>query len=108
MDQQNLSLVKLLLSRGANPNLMSSGGHTPYHLTYGRDDDDIRKELFLMTDPDLRELPDSELDDSEEEEDQASDEEEVCACVRAQGRAASACRRWQVVIICVCVFPGGL
>lgn len=80
VDQQNLSLVKLLLSRGANPNLMSSGGHTPYHLTYGRDDDDIRKELFLMTDPDLRELPDSELDDSEEEEDQASDEEEVRAC----------------------------
>lgn len=75
MDQQNLSLVKLLLSRGADPNLLSSGGHSPYHLTYGRHDDDIRKELYSRTDPDLRELPDSELDDSEEEEDEASDEE---------------------------------
>lgn len=79
MDQQNLSLVRLLLNRGANPNLVSSGGHTPYHLTYGRHDDDIRKELYSMTDPDLRELPESELDDSEEEEDEASDEE-VCVC----------------------------
>lgn len=76
MDQQNLSLVKLLLNRGADPNLLSSGGHSPYHLTYGRHDDDIRKELYSRTDPDLRELPDSELDDSEEEEeDEASDEE---------------------------------
>lgn len=76
VDQQNLPLVKLLLNRGANPNLVSSGGHTPYHLTYGRHDDDIRKELYSITDPDLRELPESELDDSEEEaEEQASDEE---------------------------------
>lgn len=77
MDQQNLSLVKLLLGRGANANLVSSGGHSPYHLTYGRHDDDIRKELYSMTDPHLRELPDSELDDSEEEEEEeeVSDEE---------------------------------
>ncbi|CAF91537.1 unnamed protein product, partial [Tetraodon nigroviridis] len=74
VDQQNLSLVRLLLTRGADPNLVSSGGHTPYHLTYGRHDDDIRRELYSRTDPDLRELPDSELDDSEEEEDEASDE----------------------------------
>lgn len=100
MDQQNLSLVRLLLNRGANPNLVSSGGHTPYHLTYGRHDDDIRKELYSMTDPDLRELPDSELDDSEEEEDEASDEE---VCVRGEGRAATVGRRWQLVITRVCV-----
>lgn len=87
MDQQNLSLVRLLLNRGANPNLVSSGGHSPYHLTYGRDDDNIRKELYSMTDPDLRELPDSELDDSEEE-DEASDEE-----VRAQRRPSCFRRR---------------
>lgn len=77
MDQQNLALVKLLLNRGANPNLVSSGGHSPYHLTYGRHDDDIRKELYSRTDPDLRELPDSELDDSEEEEEEEASEEEV-------------------------------
>lgn len=75
VDQQDLSLVKLLLKKGADPNLLTSGGHTPYHLTYGRDDDNIRKELFSLTKPDLRELPDSESDDSEEEENEESDEE---------------------------------
>lgn len=79
VDQQNLSLVKLLLKKGADPNLLTSGGHTPYHLTYGRDDDDIRQELYSLTKPDLRELPDSESDDSEEEEDEETDEE-VCVC----------------------------
>lgn len=79
MDQQNLSLVKLLLSRGADANLVSSGGHSPYHLTYGRHDDDIRKELYSMTEPHLRELPDSELDDSEEEEGEEVSDEEVRA-----------------------------
>ncbi|KAI3367932.1 hypothetical protein L3Q82_026761 [Scortum barcoo] len=77
VDQQNLSLVKLLLQKGADANLLTSGGHTPYHLTYGRDNDDIRKELFALTKPDLRELPDSGSDDSEEEDDddEESDEE---------------------------------
>ncbi|XP_054469427.1 nuclear factor of kappa light polypeptide gene enhancer in B-cells inhibitor, alpha b [Anoplopoma fimbria] len=77
VDQQNFSLVKLLLKKGADPNLLTSGGHTPFHLTYGRNDDDIRKELYSLTNPDLRELPDSESDDSEEEEeeDDESDEE---------------------------------
>ncbi|XP_047467664.1 nuclear factor of kappa light polypeptide gene enhancer in B-cells inhibitor, alpha b [Mugil cephalus] len=75
VDQQNLSLVKLLLHKGADPNLLTSGGHTPYHLTYGYDNCDIRKELHALTDPSLRELPDSESEDSEEEEDQESDEE---------------------------------
>lgn len=75
MDQQNFSLVRLLLKKGADPNLMTSGGHTPYHLTYGRDDDDIRKELYSLTKPDLRELPDSESDNSEVEDDVESDDE---------------------------------
>lgn len=86
MDQQNLSLVKLLLTRGADPNLVSSGGHTPYHLTYGRHDDNIRKELYATTDPDLRELPDSESDDSEGEEDEGSDDE---VCARGETRRLS-------------------
>uniref|UniRef100_A0A3Q3VTI5 NF-kappa-B inhibitor alpha n=1 Tax=Mola mola TaxID=94237 RepID=A0A3Q3VTI5_MOLML len=75
VDQQNFSLVRLLLKKGADPNLMTSGGHTPYHLTYGRDDDDIRKELYSLTKPDLRELPDSESDNSEVEDDVESDDE---------------------------------
>ncbi|XP_040916976.1 nuclear factor of kappa light polypeptide gene enhancer in B-cells inhibitor, alpha b isoform X1 [Toxotes jaculatrix] len=74
VDQQNLSLVKLLLKKGADPNLLSSGGHTPYHLTYGYGSFDIREELYALTDPDLRELPDSESDDSEEEDDESDEE----------------------------------
>ncbi|XP_028995042.1 nuclear factor of kappa light polypeptide gene enhancer in B-cells inhibitor, alpha b [Betta splendens] len=76
VDQQNLRLVKLLLEKGADPNLLSSGGHTPYHLTYGYGSVDIRQELYSRTNPNLRELPESESDDSEEEEDM-SDEEVV-------------------------------
>ncbi|XP_061650522.1 nuclear factor of kappa light polypeptide gene enhancer in B-cells inhibitor, alpha b [Phyllopteryx taeniolatus] len=75
VDQQNLSLVRLLLKKGADPNLLTFGGHTPFHLTYGRGNDDIKKELYSLTHPDLRELPDSESDDSEDEEDGESDEE---------------------------------
>ncbi|XP_050933960.1 ral GTPase-activating protein subunit alpha-1 isoform X7 [Lates calcarifer] len=75
VDQQNLSLVRLLLKKGADPNLLTSGGHTPYHLTYGYGSYEIREELYSLTSPDLRELPDSESDDSEEEEDEKSDEE---------------------------------
>ncbi|XP_056283130.1 nuclear factor of kappa light polypeptide gene enhancer in B-cells inhibitor, alpha b [Pseudoliparis swirei] len=74
VDQQNLSLVKLLLKKGADPNLLTSGGHTPFHLTYGRDGDDIRKELYSLTHPDLRELPDSEEDNSEAEDDESDEE----------------------------------
>lgn len=100
MDQQNLPLVKLLLAKGANPNLVSSGGHSPYHLTYGRRDDNIREELYSRTRPDLRELPDSELDDSEEEEeDETSEEEEVgarprpgCVC----GQPSAGCSNLRV------------
>lgn len=77
VDQQNLSLVKLLLKKGADPNLLTSGGHTPYHLTYGYGRFDIREELYSLTDPELRDLPDSESDDSDVEEDEKSDDE-VC------------------------------
>lgn len=77
VDQQNLSLVQLLLKKGADPNLLTAGGHTPYHLTYGRDNDDIRKELFSLTNPDLRELPDSESEESDEEDEESEEEVRV-------------------------------
>ncbi|KAM9355601.1 nuclear factor of kappa light polypeptide gene enhancer in B-cells inhibitor, alpha b [Pholidichthys leucotaenia] len=75
VEQQNLLLVKLLLKKGADPNLLSSGGHTPYHLTHGLDSRDIRNELHPLTHPDLRELPDSESDESEAEDNDVSDDE---------------------------------
>ncbi|KAM6973621.1 nuclear factor of kappa light polypeptide gene enhancer in B-cells inhibitor, alpha b [Aplochiton taeniatus] len=74
VDLQNLALVRLLLRTGANPNGLTYGGHSAYHLTYGREDDNIRNELHQLTSPALRELPDSESEDSEEEE-QSEDEE---------------------------------
>lgn len=81
VDQQNLQLVQLLLRKGADPNLLTSGGHTPYHLTLGRDNHDIREALYQLTEPHLRELPDSESDDSEEEESAESDEDvRLLAC----------------------------
>ena len=82
MDLQSLSLVRLLLRAGADPNHLSYGGFSPFHLTYGRHDDDIRNALFPLTEPSLRELPDSEPEDSEDEgekdEEDGQTDEEVC------------------------------
>lgn len=75
VDQQNLLLVKLLLKKGADPNLLSSGGHSPFHLTIGLDNCEISRELYSVTHPHLRELPDSDSDDSDEEECMESDDE---------------------------------
>lgn len=79
MDLQNFELVKLLISKGADVHSFTYGGHTPYHLTYGRANTDIQKVLFELTAPHLRELPDSESEDSDEDyEDQCiSDDEDV-------------------------------
>ncbi|KAK7905265.1 hypothetical protein WMY93_017872 [Mugilogobius chulae] len=77
VDQQNLSLVQLLLKKGADPNLLTSAGHTPFHLTFGRDNEQIRQELYSLTKPGLRELPDSEDDDTEEEDEEEDDDDEV-------------------------------
>lgn len=76
VDQQSLDLVKLLLRKGADPNLLSSGGHTPFQLTYGLDNCDIRKELFLVTRPELRDL--CESDNSGEESSEEESDTEVC------------------------------
>lgn len=79
MDLQNFELVKLLISKGADVHSFTYGGHTPYHLTYGRANTDIQKVLYELTAPHLRELPDSESEDSDEDyEDQCtSDDEDV-------------------------------
>ncbi|KAG7266310.1 hypothetical protein CRUP_015154 [Coryphaenoides rupestris] len=82
VDLQKLSLVRLLLRGGADPNHLSYGGFSPYHLTFGRHDDDIKNTLYPLTDPSLRELPDSEPEDSEDEggreEEEGQTDEEVC------------------------------
>ncbi|CAB1335392.1 unnamed protein product [Coregonus sp. 'balchen'] len=77
VDLQNLDLVLLLVSNGANVNSLTYGGHTPYHLTYGRQNAAIQRELYELTAQELRELPDSESEDSEEEG-QSDDEEVTC------------------------------
>lgn len=75
MDLQNPPLVRCLLGLGANVNCFNYGGFTPYHLTYGRQSEEIRCELYEKTAQDLRELPDSESDESDMEEVDASEDE---------------------------------
>ncbi|KAJ8341261.1 hypothetical protein SKAU_G00335520 [Synaphobranchus kaupii] len=67
VDLQNLELVKLLIAKGANVNSVTYGGYTPYHLTYGRQNAEIQQQLYDLTDYQLRELPESEAEDSDEE-----------------------------------------
>ncbi|KAK7152715.1 hypothetical protein R3I93_010816 [Phoxinus phoxinus] len=77
VDLQNYELVKLLISKGADVHSFTYGGHTPYHLTYGRENADIQKVLYELTAPHLRELPDSESEDSDEDyEDQCTSDED--------------------------------
>lgn len=76
VDLQNQDLVQLLISKGADVNRQTYGGHTAYHLTYGRPNAAIQTRLYELTAQHLRELPDSESEDSEEEEYQSDDE--VC------------------------------
>ncbi|RXN27338.1 NF-kappa-B inhibitor alpha-like protein [Labeo rohita] len=59
VDLQNFELVKLLISKGADVHSFTYGGHTPYHLTYGRANTEIQKVLYELTAPHLRELPDN-------------------------------------------------
>ncbi|KAM4713520.1 NF-kappa-B inhibitor alpha-like [Anableps anableps] len=68
VDLQNPTLVRCLLDLGAEVNCQNYGGFTPYHLTYGRQNDEIRWQLYERTALELRELPDSESDDSDMED----------------------------------------
>ncbi|XP_023684527.2 nuclear factor of kappa light polypeptide gene enhancer in B-cells inhibitor, alpha b [Paramormyrops kingsleyae] len=67
VDLQNPQLVRLLISLGANVNSLTYSGHSPFHLTYGRHDTGIREQLYGLTDRSLRELPESESEDSDED-----------------------------------------
>ena len=67
VDLQNPSLVHRLLSMGADVNSVTYGGYTPFHLTYGRQNAEIRHQLYEKTAQELRELPESESEESEEE-----------------------------------------
>ncbi|CAL8393740.1 unnamed protein product [Arctogadus glacialis] len=73
VDLQNSTLVRCLLSLGANVHSITYGGFTPYHLTYGRHNEEIRHQLYERTAQELRDLPDSESEDYDR--DDASDEE---------------------------------
>ncbi len=75
MDLQNPTLVHCLLDLGADVNCFNYGGFTPYHLTYGRQNEEIRCQLYQRTAQELRELPESESDESDMEEDSSSEEE---------------------------------
>lgn len=77
VDLQNLELVKLLISKGADVNSLTYGGHSAYHLTHGRQNCAIQRALHDVTDQDLRELPESESEDSEDECDYDYDSSDV-------------------------------
>ncbi|XP_060772255.1 nuclear factor of kappa light polypeptide gene enhancer in B-cells inhibitor, alpha a [Neoarius graeffei] len=72
VDLQNLALVQHLIALGADVNSVTYGGHVPYHLTFGRQNGEIRQQLFMRTASALREFPDSE---SESEDELMSDDE---------------------------------
>jgi len=73
VDLQNEALVRCLLSLGADAHSITYGGFTPYHLTYGRHNEEIRGQLYERTPLELRDLPDSESEDYDQ--DDMSDEE---------------------------------
>ncbi|KAI4904493.1 hypothetical protein NFI96_018926 [Prochilodus magdalenae] len=91
VDLQNLELVKLLVCRGADVNSLTYGGHTAYHLTYGRQGAEIQQFLYDLTAQNLRELPDSESEvDSEDDDyeyDVMSDEENTLLLLQSSGGA---------------------
>ncbi|TTL10206.1 NF-kappa-B inhibitor alpha [Bagarius yarrelli] len=66
VDLQNLALVQQLIALGADVNSVTYGGYVPYHLTFGRQNGEIRQQLFVRTASDLLEFPDSESDSEDE------------------------------------------
>lgn len=68
VDFQNQALVRCLVDLGANVNSLNYGGFTPYHLTYGRHNEEIRQHLYEKTAQELRPLPACESEESEMED----------------------------------------
>lgn len=82
VDLQNPTLVCRLLDLGADVNCLNYGGFAPYHLTYGRQNEEIRCQLYERTAQELRELPESESDDSDMEDlDLSEDEVSICSAL---------------------------
>lgn len=75
MDLQNPTLVRCLLDLGADVNCFNYCGFTAYHLTYGRQNEEIRCQLYEKTAQELRELPESESDESDMEDVDLSEDE---------------------------------
>ncbi|XP_074471759.1 nuclear factor of kappa light polypeptide gene enhancer in B-cells inhibitor, alpha a [Sebastes fasciatus] len=75
VDLQNAALVRRLLELGADVNCSNYGGFTAYHLTYGRQNEEIRCQLYEKTAQELRELPESESDESDMEDLDSSEDE---------------------------------
>lgn len=67
VDMQNLELVHTLIALGADVNSLTYGGYTPYHLTFGRHNSEIQRQLYSRTAQELRPMPESESEESEEE-----------------------------------------
>ncbi|KAM4521534.1 NF-kappa-B inhibitor alpha-like [Odontesthes bonariensis] len=74
VDLQNPTLVCCLLELGADVNCLNYGGFAPYHLTYGRQNEEIRCRLYERTAQELRELPESESESDMEDLDTSEDE----------------------------------
>lgn len=75
VDLQNPTLVHCLLALGADVNCLNYGGFTAYHLTYGRHNEEIRCQLFEKTAHELRDLPESESDESDMDDLDMSEDE---------------------------------
>ncbi|XP_022623504.1 NF-kappa-B inhibitor alpha-like [Seriola dumerili] len=75
VDLQNPTLVRCLLNLGADVNCLNYGGFTAYHLTYGRQNEEIRCQLYEKTPQELRQLPESDSDESDMEDLDLSEDE---------------------------------
>ncbi|XP_053142933.1 NF-kappa-B inhibitor alpha [Hemicordylus capensis] len=75
VDLQNQELVSLLLRHGADVNKVTYQGHSPYQLTWGRNNSIIQEQLRQITALDLQMLPESEDEESCESESEFTEDE---------------------------------